>query len=300
MNDEAPWTAERLAVALQAQKRRIELERRALYEPLGVPATCAWPASRVYHRDSALGPAWAPMLTDAEVEALTLDLAYKRYPEAARRALPRPPMLQDALENVLRARQTEREYAKGALTLDQLAKLLEFGCGVTHWQAVPRRAAPSPGALYPVEAYPLAFDVAGLSPGVYHYAALDHTLEQVKLLDDDRPAEAFMPKDFYEEHPPLVIAFTAVFGRVQAKYLERGYRFALLEAGHIAQNMLLAATAMNLAAAPIGGFWDEPFNALLALDPAEEAVIYAAIFGNRRAAADAGDELAQDRAASPR
>jgi SagB-type dehydrogenase family enzyme len=289
MSDDQPWTAERLGAALQAQKRRLEAERRALFEPLGVPASCAWPASRVYHRDSALGPAWAPMLTDAEVEALTLDLAYKRYPEAPRIDLPHPPALRADLETIIRARKTEREYAQEALSLDHLAKLLEFGCGVTQQQSVPRRAAPSPGALYAVEAYPFVFNVAGLARGLYHYAPLDHVLELVAPFEDDRLAQSFMPKDFYAEHPPLVIAFTVVFGRVQAKYLERGYRFALLEAGHIVQNMLLAATAMDLAAAPIGGFWDEPFNAALGLDPTEEAVVYAAIFGRRAVSVDGED-----------
>lgn len=282
MSDAQIWTVERLAAALQAQKRRIEAERRALFGPLGVSADCAWPASRVYHRDSALGPAWTPMLTDAEVEALTLDLAYKNYPDAPRVSLPRPASLDAGLEAVLHARKTEREYAPEPLDIEQLAKLMEFGCGVTHPQAVPRRAAPSPGALYAVEAYPMGFNVAGLSPGVYHYAPLDHALELVAVLADDEPARAFMPKDFYEEHPPLVIALTTVFERVQAKYLERGYRFALLEAGHIAQNMLLAATAMGLAAAPIGGFWDDPFNAALGLNPTQEAVVYALVFGKRR------------------
>lgn len=284
MSDDLPWTADRLGAALQAQKRRIEAERRALFAPLGVPGDCAWPASRVYHRDSALGPAWTPMLTDAEVEALTLDLAYKRYPEAPRVALPGPPALEANFETLLRTRKTEREFAQAPLDLGQLAKLLECGCGVTCRQSAPRRAAPSPGALYAVEAYPLAFDVEGLASGVYHYAALDHELERVVLLGDDRLARTFMPKDFYDEHPPLVIALTVVFGRVQAKYLERGYRFALLKAGHIAQNMLLASTAMGLAAAPIGGFWDDPFNAALGLDPTEEAVVYALVFGQRRAA----------------
>jgi SagB-type dehydrogenase family enzyme len=278
---ETSWGAERLAAALQAQKRRLEEERRASFAPLGATPHCPWPASQVYHRHSSLGPAWAPILTDAEVEALTLDLSYKSYPQAPRIALPRPPALEQPLQSVIAARRTERNFSRAPLTLNQLASLLELGCGVTHRGDVPRRAAPSPGALYPVEAYPLIFGVDGLAPGLYHYAALDHALELVTPLPDDGAAKTFLPTAFHEAHPPLLIALTIVFARVQMKYLERGYRFALLEAGHVAQNMLLAATAMELASAPIGGFWDEPFNDLLGLTPDEEAVVYAIACGGR-------------------
>jgi SagB-type dehydrogenase family enzyme len=93
--------------------------------------------------------------------------------------------------------------------------------------------------------------------------------------------KTFLPSDLFAAKPALVIALTAVFPRVQMKYLERGYRFALLEAGHVAQNLLLAATALRLASAPVGGFWDDPFNELLGLDPEREAVLYSVIIGPR-------------------
>jgi SagB-type dehydrogenase family enzyme len=186
------------------------------------------------------------------------------------------------LESVIRLRHSEREFADSKVSLGELATLVKFGGGVTNEdQAVPRRAAPSPGGLYPIEMYPIVLSVDGLASGVYHYVALDHQLELVRPLAERAAIKAFMPTDLFAASPPLVIALTAVFPRVQMKYLERGYRFALLEAGHIAQNLLLVATAMNLASVPIGGFWDDPFNDLLALEPANEAVLYAVIVGHK-------------------
>jgi SagB-type dehydrogenase family enzyme len=282
MNDEAPWPAEKLREAFQAQKRRIEEQRRASFQPFGVPAECAWPASRIFHEHSMLGPAWMPILNAAEVEAFTLKLDYKQYPEAERIALPKTKPLHADLARVIQDRRSEREFSELPLTMTDLAKLLELGGGVTGSGAVPRRTAPSPGALYPVEIYPIVFAVDGLSPAVYHYAALSHELETVRPIEDIGAAKAFLPTDLSAARPALILALTSVFSRVQTKYLERGYRFALLEAGHIAQNILLAATALGLASVPIGGYWDEPFNSLLGISHDTEAVIYSVIVGRRR------------------
>ncbi|WP_434427082.1 SagB/ThcOx family dehydrogenase [Nannocystis pusilla] len=279
MNDEAPWTAEQIGRALEALRQRMDVERRAQFAPFGLPAECRWPASRVYHQHSSMGPEWTGTLTVAEVEALTLNLDYKRYPGAPTIALPRPEPLTASFEALIRRRRSARTFSRRTVSQRELAKLLELSAGVTAPLEVPRRAAPSPGGLYPVEVYPLVFSLEALTPGVYHYAALDHALELVRPVAGFDVMREFLPPDLFDSGPPLVLALTVVFARVQAKYLERGYRFALLEAGHIAQNILLAATALDLHAVPVGGFWDEPFNALLGLEPATEAVVYAILIG---------------------
>ena len=149
---------------------------------------------------------------------------------------------------------------------------------MTEVDSLPRRAAPSGGALYPLETYAVALNVTTLSPGIFHYRNLDHALERIgpAALDDVR---AFLPPKLLDDRPAVLLALSAVFARTQMKYLERGYRFALLEAGHIDQNLLLVATALGLSAVPVGGFWDEPFNEFLGLDPDEEAVVYSVLVG---------------------
>ncbi|MGF3021678.1 SagB/ThcOx family dehydrogenase [Methylobacterium aquaticum] len=281
MSEDEPWTADRLGRALQDRKKRLEAERRAAFLPLGIDAECRWPASRLFHRHSMLGPAWTPILTADEVEALTLDRGYKRYPGADRVALPRPAALNATLEDAIASRHSERSFADRPVSLDAVATLMRLGAGVTADQEVPRRAAPSPGALYPVETYVFALSVNDLAPGLYHYDALDHAFETVAAPRGREATRAFLPSDLHRADPALLIALTVAFPRVQMKYLERGYRFALLEAGHIGQNLVLAAAALDLAAVPVGGFWDEPFNDALGLDPDEEAVVYAVIVGHR-------------------
>lgn len=280
VHDEA-WTRDDLLNQLEAVKERLEDERREQFLRFGIPLDCYWPASRVYHQHSNMGPATKFRLTHAQVDAFTRDLDYKRYPNSVRTELTHPGALSAGLEDVIRRRQSERTYSARPISFDALSKLLELGCGVTQDQEIPRRAAPSPGGLYAVETYPLVFSVENLAPGIYHYAALDHHLELVQALPGMEVMQPFLPTDLFAARPAVVLALSVVFPRVQTKYLERGYRFALLEAGHIAQNLLLAATALGMNSAPVGGFWDEPFNQLMGFDTVNEAVIYSVFLGHR-------------------
>jgi len=277
---EATFTPEQVAQAFQRARRRVEIERRQQFQPFGVAAECAWPCSRVYHEQSSIGPAWTPQLSLDEIAAHTRNLDYKSYPEAQRFPLPRPEPLQASLETTIRARRSVRDFAERAVSVSELAKLLELGCGVMEVDAIPRRAAPSGGGLYPVESYVLSFAVEGLESALWHYHPLDHVLERLSGVSGPAVLRPFMPPGLLGAPPPLILIQSLVFARTQAKYLERGYRFGLLESGHIAQNLLLVAVALGLAAAPIGGFWDDPFNQLLGLDTEREAVVYSVLVGH--------------------
>jgi SagB-type dehydrogenase family enzyme len=266
--------------ALEAAKERLDLERREQFLSFGIPLNCYWPASRLYHLQSVMGPATKFRMTIEEAEAFTLNLDYKRYPGAPRMALPRPKLLSASFESLIRERHSERMFSRTRISLPELAKLLELGCGVTKDQEVPRRAAPSPGGLYAVETYPIALSVDSIAPGVYHYVPLNHALELVRPVPGIDIMKGFLPPDLFDAGPTLALAFSVVFPRVQTKYLERGYRFALLEAGHIAQNVLLAATALHLNSVPVGGFWDEPFNDLMGFEGTSEAVVYSILLGH--------------------
>ena len=76
------------------------------------------------------------------------------------------------------------------------------------------------------------------------------------------------------------VAPVIIFGRTRFKYGLRGYRFALLEAGHVAQNLLLAATALGLAAVPLGAFFDRRADVFLRLDGVNESTLYTIAVGS--------------------
>jgi SagB-type dehydrogenase family enzyme len=272
-----------LVEAYSAAKMEMETERRAQFVPLGAPEGFPWPATWVFHRDSRITTTWWPLLSAAEAEALTLDLDYKRYRQAPRIPLPPPAPLAARLDEALRERRSVRSFSDATLSLGELAQLLGLGCGVSGTSdSVPRRTQPSGGGLYPVETYALAFGVDGLEPGVYHYAAVDHALEKVLPLPGIARLEGCLPSTLVEARPPVVFILTVVLARTQKKYLERGYRFGLLEAGHIAQNLSLVAVALGLGSVCMGGFYDDELNELLQVDPQEEPAVYGVLAGRAR------------------
>jgi SagB-type dehydrogenase family enzyme len=71
----------------------------------------------------------------------------------------------------------------------------------------------------------------------------------------------------------VCFVLSAIFQRLRWKYHERTYRYALLEAGHIGQNLYLAATSLGLGACAVGAFLDDDLNRLLGLDGEEEAAL---------------------------
>ena len=72
----------------------------------------------------------------------------------------------------------------------------------------------------------------------------------------------------------VTFVWTALVERSRWKYRQRAYRYIYLDAGHIGQNIYLAAASMGLGACAVGAFLDDQFNGLLGLDGKEEAVLY--------------------------
>jgi SagB-type dehydrogenase family enzyme len=273
-------TIETVRRRLDAMRREVERERRESLSALVADRDCPWPATLLFHRHSALGPHWAPGMTVEETERHTQTLDYARFPGLPRIDLPRAVASTALLSDVLRTRRSRRDYDYSPLPLVSTATLLQLACGVTADESPPKRAAPSGGALYPVETYVLALDVCGLDAGVFHYSPLAHALTRLRPLQGTRDLTSFLPPGLTGNHIPLVVVLTARFARTAKKYVERGYRFALLEAGHIGQNLSLVAESLGLGSTCLGGFWDDPANELLGLDPDEEAAIYMVMVGH--------------------
>jgi SagB-type dehydrogenase family enzyme len=210
--------------------------------------------------------------------------AVRRHPH--RRALPLPPPELPAtpFAEVVAARRSARHFAGDAVALAQLSALLQAAYGQTHAPEGARvdeaflRAVPSGGALYPLELYVAALDVCGVRAGLYHYDPLAHALEPLCESRLEALADALVFRDLLEGCA-LVVVVTAVFWRTRFKYGLRGYRFALIESGHVAQNLLLAATALGLASVPIGGFYDRPLDDFLLVDGVDESALYGIFVG---------------------
>jgi SagB-type dehydrogenase family enzyme len=142
------------------------------------------------------------------------------------------------------------------------------------------RACPSAGALYPVETYLVLNNVERIEAGIYHFNIPDNSLEQLQKGDFRlKIAQAALDQDMAFA-ANAVFVWTALFERAKWKYEQRAYRYVYLDAGHIAQNLALAAVALNLGTCQIAALYDEEINALLDIDGEEESVLYMSVVGH--------------------
>ncbi len=215
---------------------------------------------------------------------------YKHYPHAPRVHLSAPQVDDGVgLWDVLRRRRSVRRYADQPLTEPELSQLLWAAQGITGGRhGMSFRTAPSAGALYPVETYVVVHAVADVAAGVYHYAVETHELEQLRCGNFRRPA-AFAALDQEIAYwAGAVFIWTGVFERSKWKYGQRAYRYVYLDAGHIAQNVALAAVALGLGSCQIAALYDDEFNELVCVDGVAESALYMTAVG--RPQEERGDE----------
>lgn len=206
---------------------------------------------------------------------------YKVYKGVSRYELPRPRALQSSLARVLTGRRSRRRYdVNRAISTQDLADLLWACQGITAKAGrLDLRTAPSAGGLYPVETYLLLFRVEGLPPGAYHFNVGQFSLELLREGSFTGKISAACINQQFMGQAAVDFCWSAVFRRSMSKYGHRGMRYILMDAGHICQNLLLAAEALELAACPVAAFFDEEINAIFGLDGEEESAIYCASVG---------------------
>jgi SagB-type dehydrogenase family enzyme len=176
--------------------------------------------------------------------------------------------------DVLARRRSQTPGALAPLALGALASIL----GAAYRAESAGRAVPSGGALYPLELYPIVLSVDGVEPAVYHYNPYRHSISRLRAVERGQVAAALVDPAL-ADHAAALVVVTAMFWRSRFKYGLRGYRFVLLEAGHLMQNALLAATALGVPARPLGGFYDRLLDALVGADSLDEASVYALLLG---------------------
>ncbi len=269
-------------------ERAVAARMLATLAAAGVIDVSGRPVARFIHAATKKGVLPAGGLEGAEVLRLATDGDYRAYPGTSR--LPVGQSVPDrlrAFHALTRARRSRRDYAGLALTRGDFDALLHTACGVTGampWagREVKLRAYPSSGALYAVEVYPVVLRVEGLEPAVYHYRAVEHALEVVRPeIDQARVVAAVLPVEReMVAGAAALFCLSGVFPRHERKYGEGGYRMLVAEAGHISQNLILAATALGLAARPFGGVFDDLLNHDLGLDGEGEQFLLAVLVGH--------------------
>jgi SagB-type dehydrogenase family enzyme len=187
------------------------------------------------------------------------------------------------LEEAISERRSRREFGSSRLTLERVSQVLWAAQGITDVEG--HRAAPSAGALYPLDLYLVVGrqGAEGLAEGAYHYVPQGHALERVLEGDVRDSVARIASEQMFVAEAPVILVVTGEYERTARKYGERGVRYVHMEAGHAAQNVYLQAEALGLGTVTVGAFQDEELSQVLAL-PSGYRPLYVMPLGHPAAA----------------
>jgi SagB-type dehydrogenase family enzyme len=179
-----------------------------------------------------------------------------------------------SVEQAIGQRRTVRHFSPKTLHGSQLSQLLWAAQGVTGSGGF-KRAAPSAGALYPMDVYAVLGpeSVDRIAAGVYHFEPEGHVLSLVNAGDVRDAVSGACLSQMWMAKAPLNLVITAEYRRITGKYGNRGVRYAMIESGHIAQNIFLQAEALGLKAGIVGAYHDEKLVEVLNLPRTREPLL---------------------------
>ena len=184
-----------------------------------------------------------------------------------------------SLADVLRKRRSRRKFIEASLSLEELSFLLWAAQGVSGEKSF-FRTYPSGGARHPFECYISIKNVDGIKPGLYRYYPPEHIL--VLLFEDgslnEKIAEACNKQAFVGEGSVIFI-WSAVPYRTEWRYDVLSHKIIAIDAGHLCQNLYLAAEAIGCGTCGIGAYNQERMDKIIGADGADEFTIYVAPVG---------------------
>lgn len=186
------------------------------------------------------------------------------------------PKLWSNLEKTLLSRRSARKFETEMLSCKTLSRILFFSHGITGQNS--RGPTPSSGDLQSLELYLAIFQASWIDSGLYHYDRQGHHLSQIAKGANYNDWKQLIPSMVHFEGGSLLWILVGDGARITKKYGERGYRFLLLEAGHLMQNLCLLSTQENLVTLPLGGFFEEAVAKELYL-PTSDVVLYVGVCG---------------------
>jgi len=200
--------------------------------------------------------------------------------------LPEAEKPNESFVGTLEKRRSVRWFEKTQLSINKLSTLLKYGCGTNQNNeelTVNARVYPSAGKLYPIEPYLLISNVDGLDPGAYYYSPPNHGLRRLDKLSHEeviKKREAITPTWSYDlNNPHVQLILTGLFWKSKMKYGPRGYRFAVLEAGHLMQNIQLVACALGLGTCSLGALDETKVDPFLGNNGVDESALYGSFIG---------------------
>ncbi len=184
--------------------------------------------------------------------------------------LPEPVKDSDfSVEKAMENRKSVRKYREDSIKLEEISQIL--------WSA---GKSPSAGGIYPMKIYLMAGSVENIEASIYRYLPSKHELE-LAVEGDKRSGlcKACLNQRFVRDAPANIV-ITALYDKIKRGYGERGVRYAIIEAGHMSQNIYLQAEAMDLGTVAVGAFHDDHVSEVMELSP-KESPLYVMPVGRR-------------------
>jgi SagB-type dehydrogenase family enzyme len=177
-----------------------------------------------------------------------------------------------SVEESILKRRSVRNYLDKSLELEEVSQLLWAAQGITD-EKRKFRAAPSAGALYPLEVFIVVGNVSSLENGIYKYNPFAHEIIMLKEGDyRDNLSFAALGQSCVK-NGAISIVFVGVYDRITGKYGERGIRYTYMEVGHAAENVYLQAEALGLGTVVVGAFLDDKVKEVMGMKE-EETPLY--------------------------
>ena len=184
---------------------------------------------------------------------------------------------------ILMERKSHRIFSQKKMTLPQLSYLLYMTQGVKGIRGenyATMRTVPSGGARHGFETYLIVNQVEGLKAGKYHYLPMTHELEFLGNIDHaEEIIDETLVGQKWAVKANVIFYWSFVAYRCEWRYGIYAHRPALIDAGHVGQNLYLACSALGLGTCCLAAFDDYKCNETFALDGEEEFVVYAAPAG---------------------
>src|SRR4030042_1392021 len=188
-----------------------------------------------------------------------------------------------SVEKAIKERRTIRDFEERILSLAHLSQLLWAAQGITD-SVAGRRAAPSGGALYPLDIYIVIGEngVEKIEAGGFHYLPKEHSISLISKGDRRKEMSSASLGQRWMAKAPVIFVITAEYRRITGKYGERGIRYALIEVGHVGQNLFLQAEALGLGAGIVGAFNDLEVSKGASLPPKNEPLLIMPVGYNKQ------------------
>jgi SagB-type dehydrogenase family enzyme len=246
------------------------------WDLLATPQAIEDAAWELFHENSKLtshDPVMSEAVANAYMAQIPESLVFEGYPEVN---LPEncelPPIL---LSEALKRDNVTLELEPSVLALETITALLKYGYGaLDNTEGRRRRSVYSAGSLFPLELFAHIVRVAGLEPGLYHYYSPANSLRLLRKGNHSQKIAAAFVDPRCVQAAALTVFIAVVPERSVFRYGDRGYRFALLEAGAVVQNLNLAAASLDLRCANAGEFFDNEIDDVLDFDGLSVSTLY--------------------------